>query len=135
MRGGDPVHRARALDRVSVALDELAGRCRWAVPAQDLHSRSPAMSVGVIVGRFQVAAPTVGHLALISRVMERHKKILICLGVSPTRLSATDPLDYAARERMMRSHFPTATITPVYDNPSDERWSQQLDQTVARLFP
>lgn len=93
------------------------------------------MSVGVIVGRFQVPAPTPGHLSLIEQVQRRHKKILILLGVSQTRLSATDPLDYASRERMMRHYFPNATIAALFDHGTDQAWSRQLDELVARMFP
>lgn len=91
--------------------------------------------VGVVVGRFQVDKPHVGHLSLLKRVRKKHNKVLICLGCAPARLLKTDPLDYATRAKMMQKYFPWATIVPLHDQPSDELWSVNLDRLIGELFP
>ncbi|MBI2063311.1 MAG: NUDIX domain-containing protein [Candidatus Yanofskybacteria bacterium] len=91
--------------------------------------------VGVVVGRFQVDSPHEGHRMLLEEVHKKHGKVLICLGCSPVRLSPDDPLDYPTRARMMQTAFPWATIVPLEDYDSDEKWSQNLDTVIAKTFP
>lgn len=93
------------------------------------------MSLGVIVGRFQVNDPTAGHVELISKIREKCGKVCILVGCSPLRLSRYDPLDYPSRERMLRTHFPDATIHALPDQSTDEQWSRGLDDTIRTLFP
>lgn len=93
------------------------------------------MSVGVIVGRFQVDIPHAGHVELIRTILAAHGKTCILLGCSPLRLTKPDPLDYPTRERMFRALFPSATIAPLPDLPTDELWSVALDDAVRTLFP
>lgn len=93
------------------------------------------MSVGVIVGRFQVDTLHSGHLELVEHVMKRHGKVLLLLGCAPTRLLKHDPLDYPTRERMIKALFPGVTVQPIYDSPSDQHWSEALDATVTKMFP
>lgn len=93
-------------------------------------------SVGVIVGRFQVDRPHVGHVQLIEKVIERHDgKVLVLLGVSPRKLSKTDPLDYRTREAMFRQEFPKLTIAALPDCASDGEWSKRLDDIIHTIFP
>lgn len=93
------------------------------------------MSVGVIVGRFQIDKPHKGHQALIEAVAKKHGKVIVGLGISPRKLSEVDPLDYPTRERMIHKYFPTAIIVPVADSPSDKLWSEMLDRTIESVCP
>lgn len=93
------------------------------------------MSVGVIVGRFQVDRPHQGHIDLINQVQKKHGKLMIGLGCAHLKLTKSDPLDYPTRERMFRKIFPAATVVPVSDMPSDKAWSHQLDNLIHQLFP
>ena len=59
------------------------------------------ISLGVIVGRFQVPELHEGHHKLIAHVLSQHPQILILLGVTPVLGSKRNPLDYITRERMI----------------------------------
>ena len=93
------------------------------------------MSVGVVIGRFQVDKPHEGHRQLLEKAKAKHGKVLVLLGCSPVRMSRTDPLDYQTRERMRRGYFPWATFAPIYDKADDHEWSRQVDRIVHEMFP
>jgi len=93
------------------------------------------LSVGVIIGRFQVDTFHNGHHELIKEVMLRHKKVLIFLGISPVKISERDPLDYHVRELMIQSLYPTVRILPLMDQPSDRGWSDRVDEAIKDIYP
>ncbi|HYE72234.1 MAG TPA: hypothetical protein VEF04_02845, partial [Blastocatellia bacterium] len=93
------------------------------------------MSVGVVVGRFQVDEPHTGHMTMIGGVESRNDRVLICLGVAAVPNTRTNPLDYGSREVMMRNAFPKALVVPLRDMPDDYKWSEQLDTIIEALFP
>lgn len=92
-------------------------------------------TVGVIVGRFQVDVPHVGHINLVHQVRQRHGKVLIVLGSTGNRLTMRDPLDYATRAAMMSSAFPDVTLAHILDQRYDSVWSKNLDALVKGIFP
>ena len=53
-------------------------------------------TIGVIIGRFQVAELHEAHRELIETVLANHPKVLIYLGLSQVRGSIDDPLDFTS---------------------------------------
>lgn len=91
--------------------------------------------IGVVVARLQVPELHEGHRYLIDEVKRRHGDILIVLGCCRSRPTPENPLDYALREQMVNDHYPFAQVRPIFDNRSDEAWSAELDQLIAKSFP
>lgn len=96
--------------------------------------------IGVIVGRFQVHKLHTSHVDLINTVLQKHKKVVIVLGVSQTLGGKNNPLDFLSRKQMIlesypESHFPNLTIISLRDNRSDEIWSKNLDERVRDVCP
>lgn len=92
------------------------------------------MDVGVVIGRFQVDELHEGHKALISHASSHHPNLVIFIGVAPLEGTKNNPLSYQLREQMIRTHHPTATVLPLYDVFDDQRWSDNLDAAIKKLF-
>lgn len=90
------------------------------------------MSLGVVVGRFQVPTLHDGHSLLIDHVASKHDELLIVLGVSPLLNTRRDPLDYEQRRQMLETAYPNAYIEPIMDRLSDKVWSEKLDEIVGK---
>lgn len=90
----------------------------------------PEADVGVIVGRFQVDELHEAHTNLIQTVVDNHDKVLIFLGLSATKCSVYNPLDFEARKQMILEKFPDVNVLYIKDVPSDEDWSKKLDDTI-----
>ena len=90
----------------------------------------PTADCGVIIGRFQVDKIHVGHEQLIDRVVDRHRKVVILLGISPLSNSINNPLDFEARKQMLMSAYPNVTVLYVKDVNNDEVWSKDVDSTL-----
>jgi bifunctional NMN adenylyltransferase/nudix hydrolase len=90
--------------------------------------------VGVVVGRFQVASLHWAHQELIERVLDRHQKVLVFIGLAPTRNSQENPLDFEARKQMILAEFPNVTVGYVEDSHSDEVWSRNFDKEVRKFL-
>lgn len=90
--------------------------------------------VGVVVGRFQIDDLHLGHLALLSQAA-LHERLLVFIGISPYLVTPSDPLDFAAREQMVKEAFPRAIVMPLPDQPTDEGWSRLLDGHIRNIFP
>lgn len=96
--------------------------------------REPIADVGVIVGRFQVAELHEGHRALIQDVIDRHKKVIVLLGVAPLPNSINNPLDFESRKQMLAAAYPNLTVLYVKDVNDDLRWSQAVDSIVTDVL-
>lgn len=90
--------------------------------------------VGVIVGRFQTDELHEGHISFIDQVFENHKKVVVLIGISRISGTKKNPLDYAAREAMIKEAYPTALVLPIRDERFDDRWSQNLDSLVTQPY-
>lgn len=86
--------------------------------------------VGAVIGRFQVPDLTRGHRNLLDAIFERHKKVLVLLGVTPLKLSRNNPLDYMTRELMIKRAYPLAVVLPLKDHPNDNEWSKSVDEII-----
>lgn len=91
---------------------------------------APLADVGVIVGRFQVDDLHPGHRALIEDVMDRHKKVIVLLGVSPLTPSFNNPLDFESRKQMLMTAYPSLTVLYVRDVKDDVQWSIHVDRVI-----
>jgi bifunctional NMN adenylyltransferase/nudix hydrolase len=94
--------------------------------------------VAVVIGRFQVSALTQGHLALLARAAGQGDRLLVLIGVAPTRSTQRDPLDYASREAMIEQWWrePPAglaelTVLPLPDMAVHAAWVSQVDAIIA----
>lgn len=86
--------------------------------------------VGVLVGRFQVPNLHPGHIELIQSVCETHPKVIIFLGLAPTKATRNNPLDFESRKQMILEKFPNVIVLYIKDIKSDEIWSTRLDQQI-----
>jgi bifunctional NMN adenylyltransferase/nudix hydrolase len=96
-------------------------------------ARSKA-TVGVIVGRFQVPFLHEVHEALIRLVTENHPKTKIFLGLSPSKGTMNNPLDYAARKQMILELFKDVDVFYIEDCRSDAKWSAELDRQISKTI-
>lgn len=88
--------------------------------------------VGVLVGRFQVPSLHDGHHDVLEFVADRHDKVILFLGINGSGQSTRmNPLDFQAREQMIRDFYPEFTILYIEDQASDKYWSQFLDRQIA----
>ena len=86
--------------------------------------------VGVIVGRFQVPELHEAHMDIIRSVCEKHKKVIIFLGLSPLLVTTRNPLDFESRKRMILAEFPQVNVLYAKDCHSDEIWVRRLDEQI-----
>lgn len=89
--------------------------------------------IGVVIGRFQVAALHEGHIALLSAVARECSRLVVLVGHSPAPLNSRDPLPLFCRMDAIKSVFPAATVMPLPNAETDEVWSQQIDSTLNML--
>jgi len=100
-----------------------------------MEARTPDAQVGVIIGRFQVPDLHEGHRDLIDTVVRKHKKILIFICSTPGVLvTKKNPLDFHTRKMMVQEHYPNAIILPLHDMPSDQDWSDTVDNKIHETY-
>ncbi len=100
-----------------------------------MQIKTTTYNVAAIVGRFQTDTLHQAHKDLIQTVLNNHPKVLIFLGVSPTKGTINNPLPFAPRRQMILETFPHDKYPNLYvgyisDLPSDEEWSKRLDTLV-----
>lgn len=93
-------------------------------------------TLAILIARFQVPSLTEAHVELVETALSNHPRVLIILGVSPTRGTLSNPLDYQARKQMLLERFPhdrypQLSINYAKDSPSDEVWSKKIDELIA----
>jgi len=88
--------------------------------------------IAVIVGRFQVAELTQGHMDLFNEVISsNYGSILLILGLAPVRCTQRNPLDFESRRLMFEEKYPGKfNIQYLKDCADDELWSVRLDEMV-----
>lgn len=93
-----------------------------------------ATDIGVVIGRFQVANLSEGHVYLIEQARAQHRTVVVLIGSSQEWGTIKNPLPYAARERMIRAAYPDVVCCPLPDFPgNNKRWSHHLDMTIKHL--
>lgn len=102
------------------------------------------LNVGVIIGRFQVPELHAGHLKLFQSVLANNDRVVVLLGVSPVDgHTRENPLSFDQRKAMVlrtwgqtwAAHVHTLTIMPLFDKPTNEEWSGQIDGLLSATFP
>lgn len=93
--------------------------------------------VGVIIGRFQLHKLHEAHKELVNHVLDRHKKVIVMLGVSPAIGTQRNPLDFLTRKLMLEETFghQISAIIPIHDQKSNEVWSKQVDTKIREIVP
>lgn len=93
--------------------------------------------IGVIIGRFQIHELHPAHKAMIEEVLNRHSKVILFLGVSPTLSTKRNPLDFLSRKVMFEEEYGNriSVILPLNDKKSDHVWSNQVDTKIREVFP
>jgi bifunctional NMN adenylyltransferase/nudix hydrolase len=89
--------------------------------------------VGIIVGRFQVSELHEAHIELIEKVLTKHSRVLLFLGLAPDscRCTSNNPLDFAARKAMITEAFPRVEVLYIKDIGNNELWSKELDRQIS----
>jgi bifunctional NMN adenylyltransferase/nudix hydrolase len=89
------------------------------------------VSWGVVVGRFQVAELTRGHMQILSEASrDNDDRLLVVLGELPSQPNRKHPLPFYVRAAMIREAFPTAIILPLEDCRSNAEWVGRLDALI-----
>lgn len=96
------------------------------------------MTLGVVIGRFQVPFLTVGHRALVQAALDNHEKVLILIGVSDATGTDRNPLNFKVREKLFtenpqffKAERERMIVKPLKDYPlSDKDWSEALDTAI-----
>lgn len=106
------------------------------------------MKIGVVIGRFQAQNLTDSHMQLIEEAMFRSDRVLVYIGMNDVRNTGRYPLpwesvaemidefmknrinstDSSERELLVNSY----KIDVIMDHPSDEYWSERLDEKIRR---
>lgn len=95
---------------------------------------APIPDVAVIIGRFQVPDLHEAHTELIQSVVDRHKKVIIFLGLSPAKTTYNNPLDFETRKQMLLEKFPNVNVLYIKDQKHDEVWSKNLNAQISDLI-
>lgn len=90
------------------------------------------MKTGIIVGRFQSSQLTEGHVELINYVAKQCDAITIVLGDCEAVFTDKNPLPFDIRKAMILNLYPFMVIERILDNPSDEVWSNNLDDIIQK---
>lgn len=91
--------------------------------------------IGVIIGRFQVAALHKGHTYLVDYALQRNRHVLILVGVSEANSSMRNPLSFETRKEMILESFPKVSVMGINDCSGDEQWSKDVDSLIEKEFP
>lgn len=99
-------------------------------------------SVGVIIGRFQVPHLHEGHIGILSHVVSKHERVVVFVGVAH-HLSKRNPLPFPVVRQMVAellTQYDNRSgarfmVLPLFDRPSNEEWSDQIDDTLKTVFP
>lgn len=86
--------------------------------------------VGCIVGRFQTDQLHEAHKNLFDEVLKNHERVIVFLGLSPSKCTVQNPLDFESRKRMIAKHYPDITILYIKDIHCDKLWSKNLDNQI-----
>lgn len=90
------------------------------------------LRVGVVIGRFQVPHLHQGHIALLAEVRALADLVVVLLGVS--RLDGRtpeNPLTFTQRASL----FDRCIVLPLFDEPTNEAWTAQLDALLGLMYP
>lgn len=94
--------------------------------------------VGIIIARMQVPYLTESHKAIINTVLERHKRVIIFLGVSEKPMDFDNPFPFDFRKEMLHQTFgrdKSIHIVPLPDKRNDNKgWVEALDSLIGAFL-
>ena len=94
--------------------------------------------IGVIIARMQVPYLTESHKATINTVLDRHKRVIIFLGVSQDSMDFKNPYPFDFRKEMIRYTFgnnKNINILPLPDKKNDNKgWVDMLDSFIDSML-
>lgn len=90
--------------------------------------------LGVVIGRFQVPELHAGHRHVLDTANAENDDLLVLLGVNRIPPSKKNPLPAAVRAKMLRDAYPAATVLETRDQPSNARWSEDIDSMIRKRF-
>jgi hypothetical protein len=93
--------------------------------------------IGVIICRMQVPFLTESHKATINTVLDRHKRVVIFLGVSNKPIEFKNAYPFEFRKKMLEATFPenkNITIVPLADNDDNPLWVKILDGMIGAFL-
>ena len=93
------------------------------------------MTTGVIIARFQTPHLHEGHKELIDKVRAEHNRTIVVLGVSGVTGTRKNPYDYYTREKLIKTDYNDVIVLPLSDHPSDEAWTNNLDNLLEGTSP
>lgn len=88
------------------------------------------VKVGVVIGRFQVPSLHPGHLHLLSSVLDVSDRLLVIIGLK-IGFDERNCLPFDVVMDMIAQAFPEAEFGSVFDDPSDEVWSEDVDRMIS----
>lgn len=91
--------------------------------------------VGVMIGRFQTPYLHEGHVGVLEKISEMHSNVVIFLGIPRIQNTKRNPLDFATRRKLIQEKCPEAIVMALPDHRSDEKWSENVDNTLSTIFP
>lgn len=91
--------------------------------------------VGVMIGRFQTPYLHEGHIGVLDKISEMHSNVVIFLGIPRIQNTKRNPLDFATRRKLIQEKCPEAIVMALPDHRSDEKWSENVDNILATIFP
>ncbi len=86
--------------------------------------------LAVVIGRFQTPYLHEGHLELIRQASWESDCILILIGCTAATGTDKNPMDFETRKGLIHSN---CKVMPLYDMPSDDDWSDQIDKIIADM--
>ena len=85
------------------------------------------MKAKVVIGRFQVAKLTAGHLHLLNYANEQEGQLVVLIGSNPVTYTRKNELSFSSRRDMIKKEFPHAVIKCIFDKREDAIWSREVD--------
>ena len=89
------------------------------------------MKAKVVIGRFQVAELTEGHLYLLNYVNKQEGQLIVLIGSNPATYTRRNELPFSARREMIKEKFPHAIIKCIFDKREDAIWSREVDAILS----
>ncbi len=95
-------------------------------------NQSKQKTVGVVIGRFQLANLHEGHKHLIDTVKSKNDEICILLGSSGGAPTKRNPLPFSIRKEMIQDLYKDAKVFEIVD--SKNKWSENVDKILKKNF-
>ena len=89
------------------------------------------MKAKVVIGRFQVAELTEGHLYLLNYVNKQEGQLIVLIGSNPATYTRRNELPFSSRKAMIKKEFPDAIVKCIFDKREDPIWSREVDAILS----